>query len=309
MPDGYEHLFVLPSGTVPADADLVHAHGWFGCGQAARDYATGKHIPYVIEIAQSDLRQYHKHLIFNRKSYEQQLVEAARVVFTAPVQEDFLAKHLPSKVADEVFAKSVLLYEPVDTFWLDNLHIHPPTALVHIKLLYVGALTNGSRIEELFHAMRKLHRHHYEVLLTVVEDAVVEGGCRQKVLREAEKNDFLRVVPVGDVEELREVYRRHDILWMPEADSLQRYAESLSQGLPVLYAPDSIADGIFKEGQAGYAVNMSSSDEIARSILNVSNFFGTIEQQIMRLHPLGQFDAREQVRHWEHLYEPLTINR
>lgn len=308
MPDGFEHQFITPAEAVPADADLIHAHGWFGCGEAAHTQATAKRIPYVVEVLQSDVQQYHKHLIFNRKSYEQQLMEAARVVFTTPSQENFFAKHLPSKVADPVFAKSTLLYEPLGTFWLDNLHIHPPTALVHIKLLYVGALTGDSRIEELLHAMRKLHRRNYEVVLTVVEDSVMEGGYRQKVLREAGKDDHLRVVPVGSDEELLEVYRRHDILWQPEAESLQRYAEALTQGLPVLYAHDSIADGVFKEGQAGYAVNSSSSDEIARTILNVSDFFGTIEQQIMRLHPLSQFDAREQTRHWEHLYERLTVN-
>ena len=308
MPDGYEHQFITPAEAFPADADLIHAHGWFGCGQAAYVQATAKRIPYLVEIVQSDLQQYHKHLIFNRKNYEQQLVEAARVVFTAPAQENFLAKHLPSKVADTVFAKSTLLYETLPQFWFDNLHIHPPTALVHIKLLYVGALTSDSRIDELLHAIRKLHRHNYEVSLTVVEDSMTEGGCRQKVLREAEKNDYLRVISIGSDEELREVYRRHDILWLPETESAQRYAEALTQGLPVLYPHDSIADGVFKEGQAGYAVNMYSSDEIARTILNVSNFFGTIEQQIMRLHPLGQFDPREQVRHWEHLYERLTVS-
>ena len=307
MPGTFEHQYVTSTEAFPADADLIHAHGWFGCGQTANVQATAKRIPFVVEVLQSDIQQYHKHLIFSRKSYEQQLMEAARVVFTTPSQENFFAKHLPSKVADSVFAKSTLLYEPLEMFWFDNLHIHPPTALVHIKLLYVGALTSDSRIEELLHAMRKLHRRNYEVALTVVEDSVVEGGYRQKVLREAGKDDHLRVIPIGRNEELLEVYRHYDILWQPEAESLQRYAEALTQGLPVLYAHDSIADGIFKEGQAGYAVNASSSDEIARTILNVSDFFGTIEQQIMRLHPLGQFDAREQARHWEHLYRNITL--
>lgn len=306
MPDTFERQYVTHTEAFSASADIIHAHGWFGCGQAVYAQANAKQVPYVVEIVQSDIQQYHKHLIFNRKSHEQQLVEAARVVFTTPSQENFFAKHLPSKVADTVFAKSTLLYNPLDTFWFDNLHIHPPTALVHIKLLYVGTLTSESRIEELLHAMRKLHRHNYEVSLTVVEDKVVEGGYRQKVLRESGKDDHLRVIPIGSDEELLDVYRHHDILWQPEAESLQRYAEALTQGLPVLYAHDSIADDIFKEGQAGYAVNASSSDEIARTILNVSNFFGTIEQQIMRLHPLGQFDAREQVRHWEHLYKNVT---
>jgi hypothetical protein len=31
--------------------------------------------------------------------------------------------------------------------------------------------------------------------------------------------------------------------------------------------------------------------------------FGTIEQHISRLHPLSQFDGKEQASHYEHLYE------
>ena len=80
MPDGYDHQFVTPLETLLADADLIHAHGWFGCGKTAH----ASHIPYVVEIVQSDLQQYHKHLIFNRKSYEQQLVEAAREFVQPP---------------------------------------------------------------------------------------------------------------------------------------------------------------------------------------------------------------------------------
>ena len=64
--------------------------------------------------------------------------------------------------------------------------------------------------------------------------------------------------------------------------------------------------GIFKEGLAGYAVNPKSSDEIASAILNISNFFGTIEQQIMRLHPLDLFNGKELARHYEHLYANIV---
>lgn len=308
LPDEFEHQFVTPAEIGSVAADLVHAHCWFGCGAAARQVAAETHKPYLVEIVQDDLQKYHKLLFFSRKTPENLLSDAARVVFTAPVQQNELAKRLPSKIADDVFAKSMLLYEPLPDFWLEQLHIHPPTALIDIKLLYVGPLTDDSRLGDLMHAMHKLHRRNYSVSLTVAEDVIVEGSYRKKMLREVNENDFLRAVSVESDEELREIYRHHDILWLPDADTTKRYAEALSQGLPVIYGHDSVADGIFKDGLAGYSVKVGSSDEIARSILSISDFFGTIEQQIMRLHPLNLFDAREQAQHWVHLYENAVLN-
>lgn len=281
MPEEFEHQFVMSEelGSVKCPVDVIHAHRWFGCGQAAWNYVSANHGPYVVDVLQSDLDAYHKLFVFNKKSAENVLQEAARVIFTAPAQENFLAQHLASKVADSVFAKSMLLYEPLDSFWLHNLHIHPPTALVHIKLLCVGVADSNSHLDAVHHAMKKLQRRNYDVTLSTVENSTDE--------------------------ELLGIYRNHDIFLLldEKTSSTQRFAQALSQGLPVLYAPNGICDGIFKEGQAGYAVNPRSADDLAKTILNVSDLFGTIEQQIMRLHPLGLFDAKEQARQWEHLYE------
>ena len=280
MPEEFEHQFVMSEelGSVKCLVDLVHAHRWFGCGQTAWTCASTREIPYVADVTQGDLEAYHKLFVFNKKGAEKVLAEAARVVFTAPSQEDFLAQHLPSKVADTVFAKSTLLHETIDPYWLENLHIHPPTALVHIKLLYVGTSDSDSHLDAVHHAMKKLQRRNYDISLTTVGDLANE--------------------------ELLEVYRNHDIfLHLDEkTPSIRRFAEALSQGLPVIYARDGVADGVFKDGQAGYAVNPKNSDDLAHTILNISDFFGTIEQQIMRIHPLEMFDGREQARHYEHLY-------
>jgi glycosyltransferase involved in cell wall biosynthesis len=304
MSEEIQHQYITPAEIGSVEGDLMHAHRWFECGEAAHQYASTKNVPYIVDVVQADLQKFRKSL-FGRQSAEKILAEASRVVFTAPVQEDVLAQHLPSKVADTVFAKSTLLHEPLDPYWIENLHIHPPTALVHIKLLYVGILAEESRLDETLHAMRKLQKHNYMITLTAVEtpEEVVESRYRQKMMAEAGKLDCFQVLRADTDEQLRDIYRNHDILLLPEADTTRRYAEAISQGLPVIYARESIANGIFKEGQAGYAVNFSSTDEIARTILNVSNFFGTIEQEIMRLHPLCQFDAKEQARHWVHLYE------
>ena len=307
MPETFEHLYVTPNelSAYQGDVDVIHAHRWFECGYAAWNYASSNHLPYVVDVVQSDLEAYHKLFVFNKKSAENVLSEATRVVFTSQSQQDFLAQHLPSKTADTVFFHSMMLYEPLNPYWINNLHIHPPTALVHIKLLYVGALVEESRLEDVLHAMKKLQKHNYPITLTAVEtpEDVADGRYRQKIQANAGKLDCFRVIQVDTDEALRDIYRNHDILLLPHAETTQRYAEALTQGLPVLYAPNGICDGIFKEGQAGYAVNLKSADDLAKTILNVSDLFGTIEQQIMRLHPLGLFDAKEQARQWEHLYE------
>ena len=281
MSEEFEHQFVMSEelGSVKCPVDVIHAHRWFGCGQAAWNYASANHVPYVVDVVQSDLDAYHKLFLFNKKSAENVLLEAARVVFTSQSQQDFLAQHLPSKTADTVFFHSTMLFEPLNPYWINNLHIHPPTALVHIKLLNVGTADSNSHLDAVHHAMKKLQRRNYDISLTAVGDLTDE--------------------------ELLDVYRNHDIFLLldEKTPSTQRFAQALSQGLPVLYAQKGICDGIFKEGLAGYAVNPKSADDLAKTILNVSDLFGTIEQQIMRLHPLGLFDAKEQSRQWEHLYE------
>lgn len=284
MPETFEHQYVTPNelAAYQGGADVLHAHRWFGCGQAARDYASAKNMPYVVDVMQDDIEAYHKLFVFSKKGAENVLAEAARVVFTSQSQQEFLAQHLPSKTADTVFFHSMMLFEALDPFWISNIRIHPPTALVHIKLLYVGPSDSHLHLDVVHHAMKKLQRRNYDVSLTTVEDLPVE--------------------------ELLEVYRNHDILLQldEKTPSTQRFAEALSQGLPVLYAPNNVCDGIFKEGLAGYAVNPKSSDEIASAILNISNFFGTIEQQIMRLHPLDLFNGKELARHYEHLYANIV---
>ena len=286
MPETFEHQYVTPNemAEYQGHVDVIHAHRWFECGYAAWKYAVAKGVPYVVDVMQSDLEAYHKLFVFNKKGAENVLSEAARVVFTSQSQQDFLAQHLPSKTADTVFFHSMMLFEALDPFWISNIRIHPPTALVHIKLLHVGTSDSNGHLDVVHHAMKKLQRRNYDITLTTVGDLTDE--------------------------ELLEVYRKHDILLQldEKTPSTKRFAEALSQGLPVIYAPGSVCDGIFKEGLAGYAVNPRSSDDVARTILNVSDLFGTIEQHISRLHPLCEFDGREQARHYEHLYENVLTN-
>lgn len=312
LPQNFEHQLITANELAEAtkDADVVHAHRWFGCGEAAwqRVAEQGTHVPYVMDIVQSDLAAYRKQPFFLHKRAHQVLESAERVIFTTPMQQDFLSEHLPAAIADHAFAQSSLLYETLPPFWLDNLRIHPPTALVHIKLLYVGAITADCRLDVLLQAVERIRRRNYEVSLTMAEDKVEEGGFRAKMLREVQKNSYLRFEEADTEGKRLELYRNHDMLVQTDAGvtSILRYAEALSQGLPLVYARGGIFDGVFKEGTAGYAVNPKSASELVEKILAISELFGTIEQHISRLHPLGLFDGREVAAHWGHLYENVA---
>ena len=96
MPGEFEHQFVMSEelGSVKCPVDVIHAHRWFGCGQAAWTFANANRIPYVVDVVQSDLDAYHKLFVFNKTSAENVLLDAARVVFTSQSQQEFLAQHL-----------------------------------------------------------------------------------------------------------------------------------------------------------------------------------------------------------------------
>ena len=185
MSETFEHQYVTANelSAYQGDVDVVHAHRWFECGQAAWNYAAAKHLSYVVDVMQSDVEAYRKLFVFNRKSAENVLLEAVRVIFTSPSQQDFLAQHLPSKTADSVFFHSTLIYEALDPFWITNIHIHPPTALVHIKLLHVGTSDSNSHLDVVHHAMKKLQRRNYDISLTTVEIFLYDDGVlRQRQL-------------------------------------------------------------------------------------------------------------------------------
>ena len=116
MPETFEHQYVTPNelSAYQGDVDVIHAHRWFECGQSALNYATAKRVPYTVDVMQSDVEAYRKLFVFNRKSVENVLMEAVRVIFTSPSQQDFLEQHLPSKTADSVFFHSTLIYEALD---------------------------------------------------------------------------------------------------------------------------------------------------------------------------------------------------
>lgn len=311
MTEQFAHRFAYSNKEdIQTDAvDIIHAHSWFGAGERAFKLASDKHTAYIVSITQQDLDMFKRTLFFKKNSCLSILSKASKVVLTNMSQQNRLAELIQGSVANDIFGHTVTIIEPVDSFWTDNVQSHPPTGLVHIKLLYVGDLTDDSHLDTLFDVVLKLRRKNYDIRVTVVEDNVVECGFRSKLCRRAKNNECFSIQAVGTKQELLNSYRNHDIaVFLNEkSGSIARHVEALTQGLPVVYAKNGAFEGALDHKFTKFCVNPKNIDEISRTILLISESFATVEQHIMDLQPFVQFDAKAAASHYEHLYDNVKL--
>src|SRR5699024_1507257 len=81
-------------------------------------------------------------------------------------------------------------------------------------------------------------------------------------------------------DELLKYYADSDILVVPsyiETFGLV-YAEAMSTGTPVIYTKGEGFDGVFRNGEVGYAVNPDEKNEISQAILNIKENYDEISK-------------------------------
>ena len=56
------------------------------------------------------------------------------------------------------------------------------------------------------------------------------------------------------------------------------YVEAMSQGVPVVYTKGQGFDGIFDDGEVGYAVSADAPSEIADAVIKIINNYHAVSQ-------------------------------
>lgn len=318
MTDEFIHTF-KKTDSEPSSvgtADVLHAHSWMATGTCAAELSARLKIPYVVTLSQNDIKAYGRVPFFKKKNACSILENASKVIFANPSQQNFIAGSLPSDIANRIFEHGVLLIEPVRDFWIKNIRIHPPTALVHIKLLYVGELDEDSQITTILNAVDKLKKKNYQVSFTAVETESNTSNFRGKVLALSSKRDDFQVVTLfgdttEDYQKLLDIYRDSDIMLLLNRNSvtIERFAEASTQGLPVIHARESAFSEILSDKLTEFEVSHNNASEIADTILRISDSFATIEQHLSNFHPFLMFDARETAYRYQHLYDNVCIKQ
>ncbi len=279
-----------------SEVSLIHAHSLLAGGTLAHALHLQHGIPYIAAVTMEDIRFWHDSPLRSRKLLVPVLEKATRVIFLNNNFQDFVASRLSDSDADRIFSRALTLHNGLDPFWLQNIHIHKPVSMIHIRLLIAGDQLSPKSLPPVLKAVQLLRKRNYDVSLTVV-------GCTQQSA--VDKDPSVRFLPSPTREGLFQILRESDIYITPAPQHATRqyYAEALSQGLPLLYDPHNGPDGLSPDGKIGYATHTHSADDLAEKILLVGERYATIEQHITDLHPLHLFNWDEIYRGYLRVYD------
>ncbi len=261
--------------------NLVHAYTLFTDGNCARRIKKQYGIPYVVAIRNVDVNTFFKKVFYLRKRGVKILCDASAVFFLSDAyQKEVITRYVPMKYRDAIIAKSYVIPNGIDDFWLD--HVPEQNAVTAktekveqriVNAIYAGRIDKNKNIPTTQKALHILKQKGYKPHLTVV------GSVKDEVEFARINNDELTTCfPAAEKETLIDQYRNNDVFVMPsfhESFGLV-YAEALSQGLPVIYSKGQGFDGQFPDGYIGWAVHSNSPKEIAEAIEQICKDYNNI---------------------------------
>lgn len=258
---------------------LLHAYTLFTDGNCAYELSKQYNIPYVVAVRNTDVNVFFRWMPYLRKRGVEILKNASAVFFlSSAYKEQVLGKYVPQSLREGIEAKSRIIPNGIDDFWLQNLQLtqnkqcHNP-----IRLVFAGRINANKNIPTIQKAMKLLQEQGHDAQLTVV------GKVENKaVFRELVKDKATTYIPPKNKTELIDIYRTNDIFVMPsftESFGLV-YAEAISQGLPVICSAGQGFDGQFPEGEVGYRVDAHSSQSVAEGIIKIVKDYSRITNNL-----------------------------
>lgn len=258
-----------------AEYDGIHAHTLFNGGWAARKIRKKTGVPYVVSVRNTDLNIFLSIPLF-RTIAVKIVNDSAAVQFLSAAYEDAFIKKCYANNSELVHKKSFVIPNGLEAFWLEN--ISTPKKLPNprdLKLLCIGKIDSNKNAKSILKAMEILEKRGISAKLTIIGQVV-----DAEVQKELSKYKNAEILPYMTKEQLIDYYRNSDIYVMPSIkESFGRvYAEAMTQGLPVIFTQGQGFDGLFADGEVGYAVKPLDCTEIADAIEKISNRYEEISR-------------------------------
>lgn len=266
--------------TIPVgDYDLLHAYTLFTDGNCAYKMSKKYGVNYVVAIRNTDVNSFFKWRPYLIKRGIRIMQKAKAIFFLSEAyRRQVLQKYVPARYREELEAKSYIIPNGIDDFWLENRQKNVSKQISSpLRLVYAGRIDANKNIVATQAAIKILKEKGYDAHLTVVGKVIDE-----KIFKQISDNENTTYIPPKNKEELIEIYRLNDIFVMPsftESFGLV-YAEAISQGLPVVYSIGQGFDRQFPEGEVGYHADPFSAQSIADAILEIVNNYSVITDNL-----------------------------
>lgn len=286
--------------------DCIHAYTLFTDGNCARRLSRRYHIPYVAAVRSTDVNFFLKKAFYLRGRAVKILRDASAVFFLSECyRTQVLERYVPKRLRGEIYAKSYVIPNGIDDFWLENLNVGKqpvPDAFQDKKLRVICAGVISRRKNHLAtqEALQLLRARGWSVHYQIV-GKIQDRELFEKILSYPDTE----YIPQQPKEQLLEYYRQSDLFVMPSrAETFGLvYAEALSQGLPVLYTRGQGFDGQFEEGTVGYAVDAGNPREIADRMEDAAKRLAELGENGLRL--AERFRWKEICEQYRNLYSEI----
>jgi L-malate glycosyltransferase len=248
--------------------NLVHAHFLFSDGGVAYKLRKEIGLDYIVTVRNTDIHVFYKYMIHLRKYGLKILNNAQKIVFLSPTYKNTLFnQYIPSKYREKLEAKSVIIPNGVNDFWLQNLSEPKKIKGDDISLIYVGEFSKNKNITTTLEVIDRLREKRKEIHLTIIGQYGDNAYKIQKLV--SKRTHYIHSLPrITEKKELLYNYRKADIFIMPsfyETFGLV-YLEAMSQGLPVIYTKDQGFAGFYMDGEIGFAVHPGNVNEIVEKL-------------------------------------------
>lgn len=243
----------------------IHATTLFSDGMVARELYCKYGIPYMVAVRNCDVNAFLRYLPHLWWVHRAVLEDAQKVVFITPNLQQRLLKH-PTlfKMRETVAAKSIVVPNGINEFWINNLQTESKADPHHV--VYAGNFTRNKNLPRLIHALQSLRAEIPDLHFDVAGDG---GDDQDRVLALMQRNaDWISYHgKITDLEEMKSLYRANRIFAMPSKSETFGlvYLEAMSQGLSVLWTRGEAIDGMFTE-PIGESVNPLSESDITTAL-------------------------------------------
>jgi glycosyltransferase involved in cell wall biosynthesis len=281
---------------------VFHAHSLFSNGYIAWKLKQKYGIPYIVAVRSSDVNTFFKKMIHLRKMGVNILRDASFVIFLSESYRQTVINHyIPSSDRRSIFAKSHVIPNGIDKFWLTQLN--KPKILNDqqvFSMIQVGLVNANKNQITMIKVLDQLLAEGYKVKLTIV--GAVED---QNLYRTIVSHPSVDYQSTKSHVELLELYRNSDVFVLPSINETFGlvYAEALSQGLPVIYTRGQGFDQQFADGEVGYPVDCFDVQDIINKIKLILDNYQTISQTC--INSVSKFDWTRIAKEYDDLYRKI----
>ena len=263
-----------------SNIDCVYAHRLLYGGDAALKLYSKYKIPYIVFVRNSDVYGFGRNIYRFRKHSKEVMSQAHKVLFFSKCYQDKVLKLYEN---DEFYhtlkEKSEVIVSGVNNFFINNTlgkGCHKLPEHGQLQLISIGWIDRNKNLPTLLSACKLLIKRGYEVKLRLLGKVV-----NKNIFNKAISYDFVEYMGFRPQEEVADLIRNSDVFVLPsihESFGLV-YAESMTQGTPIIYTRGQGFDGQYADGEVGYSVDCFNAEEIANRIIDITQDYRNISDR------------------------------